>query len=67
MDVTPSPIFRILTMAAEMAGDEHKASIWFKQQPIPGWAGKTAYDLVTEDKPDEVLKYLEAVRSGAYG
>jgi len=57
---------RILSMAADMAGDEKRAADWFKHQPIPGWAGKTAYDLVREGKPEKVLDYLEAVRSGAY-
>eukprot|EP01035_Chromulina_nebulosa_P068080 gene68080-93276_t len=43
-----------------MAGGEHRAVLWFKHQPIPGWAGKTAYDLVAEGKADKVLTYLEA-------
>jgi len=66
VDQALSPIVRILAMATEMAGDEHRAAIWFKHQPIPGWAGKTAYDLVGEGKSDKVLAYLEAVRSGVY-
>ena len=66
VDAALSPIVRILAMAAEMAGDENRAVIWFKHQPIPGWAGKTAYDLVGDGKADQVLAYLEAVRSGAY-
>ncbi|HTV67094.1 MAG TPA: antitoxin Xre-like helix-turn-helix domain-containing protein [Rhizobiaceae bacterium] len=66
VDQALSPIVRILAMAAEMAGDESRAAIWFKHQPIPGWAGKTAYDLVAEGKSDKVLAYLEAVRSGVY-
>lgn len=66
VDLALSPVVRILAMAAEMAGDEHRAAIWFKHQPIPGWAGKTAYDLVAEGKSDKVLSYLEAVRSGVY-
>lgn len=66
VDAALSPIVRILAMAAEMAGDESRAVIWFKHQPIPGWAGKTAYDLVAEGKADQVLAYLEAVRSGVY-
>lgn len=66
VDAALSPIVRILTMAGEMAGDEQRAAIWFKHQPIPGWAGKTAYDLVHEGKADKVLAYLEAVRSGVY-
>jgi hypothetical protein len=66
VDAALSPIVRILAMAGEMAGDEQRAAIWFKHQPIPGWAGKTAYDLVREGKSDKVLAYLEAVRSGVY-
>ncbi len=66
VDSALSPIVRILAMASDMAGDESRAVIWFKHQPIPGWAGKTAYDLVSEGKTDRVLAYLEAVRSGVY-
>ena len=66
VDAALSPIVRILTVAAEMAGDESRAVIWFKHQPIPGWAGKTAYDLVAQGRSDQVLAYLEAVRAGVY-
>lgn len=66
VDSALSTIVRIIAMASEMAGDEKRAVIWFKHQPIPGWAGKTAYDLVGEGKSDKVLAYLEAVRSGVY-
>lgn len=66
VDAALSPVVRILAMAGEMAGSEERAAIWFKHQPLPGWAGKTAYDLVREGKSDKVLAYLEAVRSGVY-
>ena len=66
VDAALSPVVRVLAMAGEMAGGEERAAIWFKHQPIPGWAGKTAYDLVREGKADKVLAYLEAVRSGVY-
>lgn len=66
VDVALSPLVRILDMASEMAGDDQRAAIWFKHQPIPGWAGKTPYDLVAAGKANKVLAYLEAVRSGVY-
>ena len=66
VDIALSPVVRILAMATEMTGSENRAAIWFKHQPIPGWAGKTAYDLVTDGKADKVLVYLEAVRAGVY-
>ncbi len=66
VDAALSPVVRILAMAEEMAGGEGRAAIWFKHQPLPGWAGKTASDLVRDGKADKVLAYLEAVRSGVY-
>jgi Protein of unknown function (DUF2384) len=66
VDAALSPLVRILAMAGEMAGGSERAAIWFKHQPIPGWAGKTAHDLVREGKADKVLAYLEAVRSSVY-
>jgi DNA-binding XRE family transcriptional regulator len=66
VDNALSNVVRIIAMASEMAGDENRAVIWFKHQPIPGWGGKTAFDLVGEGKSDRVLAYLEAVRSGVY-
>jgi transcriptional regulator with XRE-family HTH domain len=64
IDVALSPMVRILAMASEMAGGEDRAALWVKHQPIPGWAGKSAFDLVREGKSRKVLDYLEAVRSG---
>lgn len=66
IDQALSPIVRVLAYATEMTGGEDRAVLWFKHQPIPGWAGKTAYDLVEEGKSEKVLNYLEAVRSGVY-
>jgi uncharacterized protein (DUF2384 family) len=60
------PIVRILDVAAELAGDESRAAIWFKHQPLPGWGGKTAHDLVGDGRADAVLAYLEAIRAGVY-
>lgn len=65
-DAALSPLVRILAMADEMAGGNERAALWFKHQPIPGWGGKTAYDLVRAGKAEKVLAYLEAVRSGVY-
>jgi hypothetical protein len=61
------PLARVLAMAIEMTGEKNgAAAIWFKHQPIPGWAGKTAYDLVGEGKIGKVADYLESVQLGTY-
>lgn len=66
VDGALSPLVRIFAMATEMAGDEGRAAIWFKHQPLPGWGGKTALDLVRDGKGAKVLDYLESVRAGVY-
>jgi uncharacterized protein (DUF2384 family) len=61
-----TPVGRILALASEMAGGDAQAAVWFKDQPIQGFAGKTAFDLVREEQTDAVIAYLEAVRLGVY-
>jgi hypothetical protein len=58
-------IARIIARAAELAGDEGRAIIWFRHQPIPGF-GKTAEELVEEGHADAVLWTLESMEQGVY-
>nr|WP_321443432.1 antitoxin Xre/MbcA/ParS toxin-binding domain-containing protein [uncultured Cohaesibacter sp.] len=66
LDEAARPLMSILNLASEMTGSDQRAALWFKHQPIPGWAGKTAFDLVSERKSDRVLAYLKSVQSGVY-
>ncbi|WP_119309830.1 antitoxin Xre-like helix-turn-helix domain-containing protein [Cohaesibacter haloalkalitolerans] len=66
LDEAVRPLMSILNLASEMTGSDQRAALWFKHQPIPGWAGKTAFDLVLERKSDRVLAYLKSVQSGVY-
>ena len=58
-------IARIIARAAELSGDEGRAIIWFKHQPLPGW-GRTAEQLVEDGKADGVLWSLEGMEAGVY-
>jgi len=57
---------RILVEASELAGSEGRAVLWFRYQPLPGFDGKTAEDLVTEGYAGAVRAYLQDLRHGAY-
>lgn len=59
-------IARIIARAAELSGDEGRAIIWFRHQPIIGFDGKTAEQLVGEGHADAVLWHLEGLENGAY-
>ncbi len=58
-------IARIIARAAELAGDEGKAIIWFKHQPLPGF-GKTAEELVEAGHADIVIEDLDRMAAGVY-
>ena len=59
-------IARIIARAAEMSGEEGRAIIWFRHQPIVGFAGKTAEQLVEEGHSEAVMQYLEGLENGVY-
>lgn len=60
------PIARILAQVEELTGDPDQAIVWFRHQPIPGYEGRTAQDLVEAGHAAAVLAYLEELRDGAY-
>ena len=54
-----------IARAAELAGDEGRAIIWFRHQPIPGF-GKTAEQLVEAGQAEAVLWTLDSMEQGVY-
>lgn len=58
-------IARIIARAAELSGDEGKAIIWFRHQPIVGF-GKTAEELVEAGHAEAVLWVLDTMEQGVY-
>jgi uncharacterized protein (DUF2384 family) len=59
-------IARIIGKAAELSGDEGRAIIWFRHQPIPGFGDKTAEELVEAGHAEAVLWHLRGMEEGAY-
>ncbi|HJO66469.1 MULTISPECIES: antitoxin Xre/MbcA/ParS toxin-binding domain-containing protein [Sphingomonas] len=58
-------IARIIARAAELSGDEGRAIIWFRHQPLPGF-GKTPEQLVEEGHAALVLSDLDRMAEGVY-
>ncbi|HXA24558.1 MAG TPA: hypothetical protein VNW90_19900 [Acetobacteraceae bacterium] len=60
-------IMRILTEAADLLGDDvGKAALWFCHQPLAGFEGQTAEELVTTGHATAVLVHLAMLRQGSY-
>ena len=59
-------VARIVAAAAEIVGDDNKAAIWFRHQPLAGFAGRTAEELVGAGHAGAVLKHLDTLADGGY-
>lgn len=60
-------IVRILADAQDLLdGDLDKAVLWFHHQPLVGFGGETAEELVATGHGDAVLRHLQMLRDGGY-
>lgn len=60
-------VARIITTATELLGGEQgRAIVWFKHQPLAGFDGCTAEELVASGHAEAVLAHLDLLREGAY-
>lgn len=59
-------VARIVAAAAELIGDDERAAVWFRHQPLAGFAGRTAEELVSAGHADAVLKHLDQLADGGY-
>jgi hypothetical protein len=42
------------------------AYAWYRSEPLPGFSGRTAMQLVREGRADDVLEFIDAVDAGVY-
>ena len=59
-------VARIVAAAAELTGDQGRAVVWFRHQPLAGFGGATAEELVAEGQARAVLEHLAMLRDGGY-
>jgi hypothetical protein len=59
-------VARIVAAAADLLGDTGRAVVWFRHQPLAGFNGRTAEELVADGHADAVRTHLELLRDGVY-
>ena len=47
-------------------GSALMAYAWYRSEPLPGFSGQTAMQLVRSGRADEVLDYVDAVDAGVH-
>lgn len=58
---------RVVAAATDLSGDALRAVSWYKCEPLPAFAFKTAEQLVSDGRTDAVLRYLVSLETGATG
>ena len=58
---------RVIKAATDLSGDVHRASSWYKDEPLPAFASKTAEQFVHEGRTEDALQYLVSLEAGATG
>jgi len=56
---------KAIVAAVAVTGDLEKAIYWFRNEPITNYRHKTAAELVSERRLDDVLVYLDDLHNGA--
>jgi uncharacterized protein (DUF2384 family) len=58
---------RVLAAATDLVGSASKAAFWFRNQPLSDFSYKTAEVLVSEDRAEDVLRYIDMLSAGSAG
>ena len=59
-------LVEILNKVEPRFGSELMAYAWYRSEPLPGFDGCTAMQLVQEGKAQQVLEYIDAVDAGVF-
>lgn len=60
-------VLRVLRAGSDLTGDVGRAIFWYRNEPLPPFNYKTAEQLVSEGRAEDVLRYVESLEAGAAG
>jgi len=59
-------LVEVLNKVYPRFGSTLMAYAWYRSEPLPGFDGRTAMQLVQEGKAQQVLEYIDAVDAGVH-
>ena len=59
-------MMEIINKTEPRFGSALMAYAWYRSEPLPGFSGQTAMQLVLNGRADEVLDYIDAIDAGVY-
>ena len=58
---------RVIRAATDLSGDVEQAIFWYRNEPLQPFAYKTAEQLVSDGRSDDLIRYLMSLEAGAAG
>ena len=58
---------RVIRAAHDLSGDVARAIFWYRNEPLPPFGYKTAEQLVSQGRTEDVLRYVGSLEAGAAG
>jgi len=58
---------RVLAAGRDVSGDVERTIAWYRNEPLSTFEYKTAEQLVSENRTDDVIRFLESMSAGAAG
>ena len=58
---------RVLCAANDLCGDFAQAIFWYRNEPLAPFGYRTAEQLVSENRTEDLLRYIAALEAGATG
>lgn len=59
-------MIEIINKVEPRFGSALMAYAWYRSEPLPGFSGQTAMQLVRSGRADDVLDYIDAIDSGVH-
>ena len=60
-------VLRVIRAAADLSGDIERALFWYRNEPLQPFEYKTAEQLVSAGRTDDLLRYIGSLQAGAAG
>lgn len=58
---------RVIRAAADLSGDVDRSLFWYRNEPLQPFGYKTAEQLVSDGRTEDLLLYIESLETGAAG
>ncbi|RYE77217.1 MAG: DUF2384 domain-containing protein [Oxalobacteraceae bacterium] len=58
---------RAMRAAVDVTGSVEKATFWFKNNPLPTFDYKTPQELVSADRTEALIRYIQSLQAGFAG